>query len=59
MKILKITENLRKDLTERGIVICTYIDTAGDQFDGIDINFSSEYPDLEKIEISQINQFFI
>lgn len=51
MKKLKIKEELREELTNNNIVICTYIDINGDEFDGISYEYKDLYPDLEEIEI--------
>jgi len=52
MLVLKIEENKRQELTENGIVICTYIRVDNDQeVDAIDMNYQSEYPSFEEVEV--------
>jgi len=50
MKVLKITEKVREELNDKDIVICTYIDVEGNEFDGISYEYIEEYPDLEDVE---------
>jgi hypothetical protein len=51
MKALKIEEEKRQELTINGIVICTYKDLDGNEFDGIGIEFKDDYPTFEEITI--------
>jgi hypothetical protein len=55
MTVLRITEEIRKELSESGIIICTYTDVNGDEFDGITYEHSDDYPDLEVVEINISN----
>jgi hypothetical protein len=55
--VLKITEDIRDELSAKGIVICTYILTDDSEADCIDIEYSSEYPNLEQVEYKPINYF--
>lgn len=50
MKVLKIEEEYRQELTEKGVVICTYEDLEGSFFDGICETYSKDY-NFELIEI--------
>jgi len=53
MLMLKITENLRGQLTSDNVVICTYIDSIdNNEVDCIDISYQSEYPELELITVN-------
>ncbi len=55
MTVLRITEEIRKELSEAGIIICTYNDVNGDEFDGIAYEYSDDYPDLEVVKINISN----
>jgi len=52
MKALKIKKDKRQELTESGIVICTYKDMDGNEFDGVGIEFKDDYPTFEEINIT-------
>ena len=58
MEKLKITEDLRAGLTENGVVICTYKDLNGVEFDCIDLDNLINYPLLEVIEVQINNNIF-
>jgi len=52
MLVLKIEENKRQELTEKGIVICTYIRVDNNQeVDAITMDYKDEYPTFEEIEV--------
>jgi sorbitol-specific phosphotransferase system component IIA len=53
MQKLKINQSIRQELSELGIVICTYKNLNEEEFDGIDIQHQSEYPNLEAVEIME------
>jgi hypothetical protein len=55
MTALKITEEKRKELTDAGVVICTYVDSEGNDFDGISDEYSALYPEFEVVEIQTNN----
>lgn len=57
MPRLKIIEDIREELTSSGIVICTYKDLQGNEFDGIDMLYQAQYPDLEVVESIKNNVF--
>ena len=52
MVVLKIEESKRNELTTKGVVICTYIDNDGVEFDGIGIEHEVEYPTFEKVTVT-------
>lgn len=53
MLALKVTENLRDQLSSNNIVICTYIDSIdNNEVDCVDISYQSEYPELELITVN-------
>ena len=52
MLVLKIEEYKREELTSKGVVICTYIDNDGVEFDGIAGKHEAKYPDFEKVTIA-------
>ena len=56
MAVLKINEEIRIELTKKGIVICTYESILGEFFDCIDIKYKSEYSTLEEIEVIEIKE---
>jgi len=57
MLVLKIEENKRQELTDNGIVICTYIRVDNDQeVDAIDMQYQSEYPSFEVVEVKNGNE---
>lgn len=58
MKVLKIQENKRQELTDNVIVICTYITLDNNEIDGISIEYKDLYPDFEEIEIQESNSLF-
>lgn len=51
MTVLKITEEKRTELTSMGIVICTYLDTIGNEVDAISEIYASEFPEFEPVEV--------
>jgi hypothetical protein len=58
MIVLKIEENKRQELTENGIVICTYIRVDNDQeVDAISLEYQAQYPNFEEVEVKENNEF--
>jgi len=51
MQKLKITENLRQDLIESQVVVCTYLDLDNNEIDCIDMVHQDDYPELELVEV--------
>lgn len=51
MTVLKIAEEKRTELTSRGIVICTYLETSGNEVDAISEIYASDYPDFEPVQV--------
>jgi len=56
MQKLKITENLRQNLNESLVVVCTYLDLENNEIDCIDMVHQEDYPELEIVEV-QSNTF--
>lgn len=54
MKILKITEDKRSELTDLGIVICTYNTVEEGQVDGIDIKHKEQYPNFPELDVTKV-----
>ena len=48
---LKITEEIRQELTEKCIIICTHILADETEVDCIDDSYASEYPDLQLVQV--------
>jgi hypothetical protein len=48
---LKITEEIRQELTEKSIIICTHILADETEVDCIDMFYQDQYPDLEIVEV--------
>jgi uncharacterized protein (DUF302 family) len=54
---LKIIEELTSELTQNGIVICTYTDSVTkNDVNCIDLQYEEEYPFLEKINVLEYNE---
>jgi hypothetical protein len=54
MLVLKIEENKRQELTDNGIVICTYIRVDNNQeVDAITMDYKDEYPTFEEVEVKE------
>ena len=51
MKRLKIQENIRAELINKNIVICSYYDNENNIVDCIDLKYSESYPDFEEVEV--------
>jgi predicted secreted Zn-dependent protease len=52
MLVLKIEENKRQELTQKGIVICTYIRVDNNkEVDAITMEYKDEYPNFEEVEV--------
>ena len=51
MKALQITQEMRQEMTHKGIVICSGNDTHGQQVEYISIEHAANYPMLSEIEI--------
>jgi hypothetical protein len=52
---LKITEDIRQQLTDKGIVICTYVLENDTEADCIDTIYQNDYPFLEVVTKKLIN----
>ena len=51
MILLKVTEDRFNEMNEKGIVICTYISISGEEINAISIEFKSDFPELEEVEV--------
>ena len=59
MIVLKIEEEKRKELTEKGIVICTYIRADNNkEIDAISIEYKNEYPTFVEVKVKD-SEFYI
>ena len=58
MKVLKIQENKRQELTDNVIVICTYITLDNNEIDGISIDYKDLYPEFEEVEVQETGSMF-
>ena len=50
VKVIKVEDDQHKELTEKGIVICSYKDTDGNLINGISTEHRSKYPNLIEVE---------
>ena len=55
---LKITEEIRQELTDKSIIICTHILADETEVDCIDIFYQDQYPTLELVQV-KVSQFGI
>ncbi len=53
MKVLKIEENKRQELTDNVIVICTYVALDNSQIDAISFDYKDLYPEFEEVEVQE------
>ena len=52
MIALKVTDDLRQELTEKCIVICTYrLVSNNSEVDCIAYDYKDEYPQLEEVDV--------
>lgn len=51
MQKLQITEDLRKELQDKCIVVCTHTLSDGTEIDCIEIDYQSQYPQLNIVEV--------
>lgn len=51
MQVLKIEENKREELNEKGIVICSYKTIEDLYISAISLDFKNEYPSFEIVEV--------
>ena len=58
MKVLKIQEDKRQELTDNVIVICTYITLDNNEIDGISIDYKDLYPEFEEVEVQETGSMF-
>lgn len=54
MEKLKIIESYKNELTQEGIVICTYGLVGGGEADCIDMNYQTEYPTFEVVQVVEL-----
>lgn len=58
MKVLKIQENKRQELTDNVIVICTYVALDNSQIDAISVDYKDLYPEFEEVEVQETGSMF-
>ena len=59
MIALKVTDDLRQELTDKCIVICTYrLVSNNSEVDCIVYDYKSEYPQLEEVDVTPGNSNF-
>lgn len=58
MKVLKIQESKSKELTDGGIVICTYVALDNSQIDAISVDYKDLYPEFEEVEVLETSSMF-
>ncbi len=59
MIALKVTDDLRQELTEKCIVICTYrLVSDNSEVDCIMYEYKNEYPQFEEVDVTVGNSSF-